>query len=495
MRRPTGLVLAVAAATAATAFAPLPADGPPADNPLDSPVVQLAAEVITSPNVEYLGTIPIDSPGVGGALVEEHGETGQRLFYVTGVKGMTVYDVSDPTLPLPIGFLPFYHAQNEDLSISADGTRAIISADGSIAVPVAPLTVGVHVVDVTDPTAPELVASIGQSNHTTECADPECNWLYGSSTGGIYDATRADEGIITRVEGRNYNEYTDTNGNQASAGGRHASNLDESGLVTTDSNPRLVLDPRPHTDPVTGEEYGYDNPEVLAVGFRSPTTDNRLQHNNFRPGSTEWVPRDPADPADAYDDTGLISGAPGPARTLDEGSLRPGELLIGNSETNLNPTCAMAGGLSTWDMRDFDKGRAPVQLDTFKPLNGTWADSNPAANGLGCSGHWFTVDGEYVTASWYEHGVRFFEIGLDTGAIEEVGFFQPIATQAGAAYWITDEVVYSVDYARGIDIVRFDREGERPSEDERVASWLANLGKVGQAAQTERYFCNVAFSD
>lgn len=489
MRRSTSLVLATVAATAATAFAPVTTS-----NPLDNEVVQLAAEVITSPNVEYVGTIPIDAPGVGGALVEEHGVTGQRLFVATGLKGLSVYDVSDPADPSLIGFLPFYHAQNEDLSISTDGTRAIISADGSIAVPVAPVNIGVHVIDLTDPADPQLLASIGESNHTAECADFDCNWIYGSSTAGIYDATRADEGIITRVEGRNYNEYTGENGGQATASGRHASNLDESGLVITDSNPRLVLDPRPHVGD-DGERYGYDNPEVLAVGFRNDRTDGRLQHNNFRPNATEWEPRDPTDPADAYDTDGLSRFNP-VTTTLPEGSLRDGELLVANSETNVNPTCNMAGAISTWDMRDFDKGRAPVQLDVFRPLNGDYAsDGNPAINALGCSGHWFGVDGNFVTASWYEHGVRFFDIGLDTGAIEEVGFFQPVATQAGAAHWITEEIVYSVDYARGIDIIRFDREGERPTEEERVASWMANLGVVGEHAAAERYFCSFAVTD
>lgn len=492
MRRSTGLALAAAAAMAATAFAPMPMD----TNPLDSPVVQLAAEVITSPNVEYLGTIPIDTPGVGGAVVEEHGVTGQRLFYITGAKGLTVYDIEDPTLPVPIGFLPFYHAQNEDLSISTDGTRAIISADGSIAVPVAPLTTGIHVVDVSDPTNPTMVATIKESNHTTECADEACNWLYGSSTAGIYDATRANEGIITRVEGRNYNEYINEQGNPASAGGRHASNLDASGLVTTDSNPRLVLDPRPTGEvDANGQPYGYDNPKVLAVGFRNDQTDGRLQHNNFRPRATEWVARDATNPDDAYSTDGLSRFNPADV-ILPEGSLRPGELLIGNAETNLNPTCNMAGGISTWDMRDYDKGRSPVQLNVFNPTRGTWLDGNPAANGLGCSGHWFSVqeDGT-TTASWYEHGVRFFDIGLDTGSIEEVGFFQPLATQAGAAYWITDEIVYSADYARGLDIVRFDKDGERPSEEERVNSWATNLGKLGEFSSAERYFCNLAITD
>jgi len=155
----------------------------------------------------------------------------------------------------------------------------------------------------------------------------------------------------------------------------------------------------------------------------------------------------------------------------------------------------MAGALSTWDLRDFDKGRAPVQLQTFRPVNGTWADGDPAVNALGCSGHWFTVRDQYVTASWYEHGVRFFEVGLDTGRIEEIGFFQPVATQAGAAIWIDDEHVYAVDYVRGIDILRFDRDGERPTEDARVASWLTNLGRVGVLAAEDRFACRLSTVD
>jgi hypothetical protein len=31
----------------------------------------------------------------------------------------------------------------------------------------------------------------------------------------------------------------------------------------------------------------------------------------------------------------------------------------------------------------------------------------------------------------------------------------PHGGSTGASYWITDEIVYSVDYARGIDILRF----------------------------------------
>jgi hypothetical protein len=445
----------------------------------------LGPGTLASPNVEYLGTIPLDAPGVGGA-VREHAVTGQTLFFTTGLKGLTIYDVADPAAPVLVGMLAFPHSQNEDVSVSDDGTRVVISADGALAVPIMPHSRGIHVVDTTDPTTPTLVASHPDSNHTTECADPDCEWLYGSTTGGIYDARRAHEGVIERTE-RDWNVLPDG----TVVGGRHALNLDEAGLLISDSNPRLVLDPRPHLGP-DGTVHGPHHPRLLAWGERDDDIDPRLQHNNWRPGALEWTPRRHNKRGPVGRDAYVEPDGPG---VLPPGSLRAGELLIANSESNLNPNCSMAGGLSTWDLRDFDKGRAPVELEVFRPVNGTWVDGDPALNALGCSGHWFTVRDQYVTASWYEHGVRFFEVGLDTGSIEEIGFFQPVATEAGAAIWIDDEHVYAVDYARGIDILRFDRDGERPSEGERVASWLASRDRVGVLSAEDRFACRLATVD
>ena len=191
---------------------------------------------IASDNVTYHGTIPIDSPGVGGEVV--HHADGRTYFYVTGLKGLSIYDVTeDPTAPVLTGVLTFPHAQNEDLKVSDDGTRAVISADGALLLPIFPTSAGIHIIDTSDPAAPELLGSTArsESNHTAECADPKCEWIYGSSTGGIYDAT--DPTNIKLVGQWN----VDRNG--VTVGGRHALNRDDSGLLISDSNPRLVLDP------------------------------------------------------------------------------------------------------------------------------------------------------------------------------------------------------------------------------------------------------------
>ncbi|MGH2711281.1 MAG: hypothetical protein ACRDH9_08780 [Actinomycetota bacterium] len=409
---------------------------------------------IRSENVLYLGTIP-ENPGIGGRVVKVGNQT---RFYMTGSQGLAIYDVTIPIAPILLGKLPLPHFQNEDVDVSDDGSRVIISVDtvGVSASPSGTFGNGIRIIDTTNPTLPTQVGFIGQSNHTTTCADPKCEWLYGSG-GGLYDAR--NPASIVRV------------GNAPTGG--HAFNRDASGLLVSDSNPRLVIDPR--QDPST--------PTVLASGSSKLNPDGLLQHNNVRPRAEQWVPREPTPPGEP----------PAP-----EFPLRPGELLIGNSESNVNPTCSNAGGLSTWSMVDFDKGAKLEQIEAFRPTNGTWADGNPAVNALGCSGHWFTVKGNQVAASWYEHGVKFFDVDPGTGHITQVGYYQPVVTEAGAAHWIGEfqglDIVYNVDYARGIDILAFDDSLPAPSDRELYESWEWNLRNYerrgpGPASSLERYFC------
>lgn len=498
MRR-LALILAVLAAMALTvpaqALDALSVLGAQAD--ADGQVVDLldlSADVITSDNVTYHGTIPIDSPGVGGEVVVRE-DLGKTFFYATGLKGLSIYDVTDPAVPLLVSTFPFPHAQNEDVRTNDDGTLVMIAADGSLLVPVSPVTTGITLIDVTNPLLPEIVASsndrvmgrgtaAGRAEHTAECAVADCSVIYGR-TGTIYTVD-FDKGTIAETN-RPWSTFRNPhNGKVITLGQIHALDRDESGLVIADSTPRLVLDPLgtfiPGSTPLA--------PGVVSVGELS-AADQRLQHNNRRPGALEWESRDLNDPADAVQYVQVTGRERSISVTDTRPVMRPGELLIGASESNLNPTCNNAGALTTWSMVNFDH-TAPMQpLEVFKPLSGTYLDGSPAANGLGCSAHWFTVDDGFVAASWYEHGVRFFDVG-NTGTIDEVGYFQPGVAESGAAYWVDDTYAYSVDYARGIDIVSLDRDAARPSQDELDRAWIANLGMVGSFATLERYNCRLA---
>jgi hypothetical protein len=463
--------------------------------PAASEYQDLGSAPIMSDNVTYHGTIPLDSPGVGGEVVVREDLGGRKFFYVTGLKGLSIYDVTNPAIPVLAGHLPFPHSQNEDLKVSDDGKTAVIAADRALAVPVNPVTTGITLIDTTDPALPQIVASsndrvmgrgtaAGIAEHTAECANGDCSVIYGR-TGRIYTVDRE----LGRVDPIGF--WNTGRGANTGSGTIHALNRDETGLVISDSNPRLVIDPG-----VIDETATPENPRVLAAGSRA-AQDNRLQHNNVRTDAAGWVPR-----AEGQDPIAVVAGEDFQVdpRSISVRNQRtflcPGELVIGNSESNINPFCSAAGGLSTWSIQNFDQpGITPIQqLEVFRPLNGTWADGSPAVNALGCSGHWFTENDGIVTASWYEHGVRFFDIDKRFGTIKEIGYFQPVATEAGAAYWVDDSFVYAVDYARGIDILSFDREAPRPSQQELDQSWLSNLDRTGTgaAASRERYFCDLA---
>ena len=83
--------------------------------------------------------------------------------------------------------------------------------------------------------------------------------------------------------------------------------------------------------------------------------------------------------------------------------------------------------------------------------------------------HWFQEhstfkNGGLVALSEYEDGVRFMQIHKD-GKIEEQGFFLPLGGSSSSPKWApSGDVVYSIDYDRGIDIMRWKGEHYLPKK-------------------------------
>lgn len=411
-----------------------------------------SAAVFTSPNVTWVGHLPIESPSVSGRVVH----VGEQIrFYTTGAKGLSIYDVTEPAEPALLGRLSLPHLQNEDVSVSADGSRVVIGADGALLVPLT-LGTGVHVIDTSDPTNPRKVGFLNSSEHTTSCADPACDWLYGAS-GATYDLR--DGGAPRKLAiGWQAHVAADVRLTQKA----HDLSRDAAGYVHVDSVPRVMLDPR--QDPSA--------PTVVVSGLVPGSKKLAYQHNSERPRADQWTAREEGDDATA---------------------LRPGELLIANGETNLVPRCNGGGGpIATWSLRNFDRGEPMEVLETFRPMaNGTYNDGNPAVNALGCSGHYFDERNGLLAAAWFEHGTRFIEVDPATGGLKEVGYFQPVSGSAGASYWIDDEYVYVTDYTRGIDILRFDRDEAPASESDLAQSWQrAAQAPRSALADMERYLCS-----
>ena len=424
-----------------------------------------AAEVgpggFRSANVTWVAHLPIDAPGTGGRVVQVGAQT---RFYVTGPKGLTIWDVTKPELPTPIGALALPHWENEDVAVSKDGSTVIVAHDGNFQL-MENEGFPTYVIDTSNPATPLLASIIDYGSHTITCADDACNILY-SSEGWTWDIT--DRAAPKRV----LPNWTDVLRDQGVVwkDSVHDLNRDAAGYVITDSTPRVMFDPRPNPA----------KPKLLTQGPVPSAARLAYQHNNIRIDADKWKPLRPSE------DTGVKK-------------FRPGELMLSNGETNFGPRCgAGSGPLASWSVRDWDKGVEMKPLDVYRPVNGTYENGNPAVNGMGCSGHWFTYRNGLVAAAWYDHGTRFFDVDKLTGKIIEIGFFQPVAGEASAAHWINDEYVYVVDYARGIDVLKIDRLAARPSQAQVTASWLGGLGGVKPAgAQSslgavERYRCGLA---
>ncbi len=416
----------------------------------------------TSDNVSWVAHLPGTEQGVSGRVIKV-GE--QTRFYTTGAKGLFIFDVTSPASPKQLGFLALPHVQNEDVSVSADGSRVVIGADGGLLVPLM-LGTGIHVIDTSNPTAPKKVGFHADSNHTASCADPACNFVYGSS-GNTYDLTDPAAPKKVTPGWKDFIASSASNKVVKLTQGAHDLSMDDSGLVSADTVPRVILDPR--TDPT--------RPQVVTTGAVPASKRLAYQHNSERPDALAWTPRDPLSPD--YNDA----------------TLRPGEMLIGNGETNLQARCngSTNGPIATWDMRNFDQGGTMAPLEVFRPMvNGNYMDSNPAINALGCSGHYFDERNGILAAAWFEHGVRFISVDKTNGKLQEVGWWQPVVTSAGAAYWIDDEYVYVTDYVRGVDILKFNRGVTPPAPEEAAPSWLAKVDAASaDLASREQYYCRL----
>jgi hypothetical protein len=435
-RRPLLALTAAAALAIATGVA--------VADPVSVPLTPLPTPSIASGNVTHVGTIPIEGVGVSMRTVK----VGKQVrAFVSGATGLSIYDATDPAKPALLGHLPIYNWENEDIAVSKDGSTAILTEFEA--------TFYLHVVDVSNPNLPLLKGTIPLSAaHTVECADPHCNYLFGAE-GETFDITdRANPKQLPDAQSW---------GTLTGAKNGHNVHQDAAGIWVSDTSPLVVFKENP-------------DPLHLKVLTRGKVTKNTAyQHNNIRPRADRYTPR-----------KGRSLGGP----------LRDGELLLGEGETNFKATCnSGSGAFSTWSMAGFDRGVPMKQIDVLRPVSGDYSNGDPAINGLGCSGHWFTQtdakDGAIlVAAAWYEHGTRFLKVDPRTGKIRQVGFFQPVRGSTSQAYWMPgSDYVWSIDYHSGIDILKFDQSAKAPTTAQIDASWLSKAHVTDSWSDIMRIVC------
>ena len=350
---------------------------------------------VTSDNVEHVDFFPFEAGTATGANFFNKGK--DRYMVITGWKTFSIYDITDPAAPAIVGTpVPFGFAfENED--VATNGSIMLFSES-------LPLD-RLHIWDIEDVTNPVEIAVLdGAGDHTTSCI-LKCKWSYGSD-GAISDLRDPANPKLMDEQWGDGADPPNSNG--------HDVTEFAPGLVMTSTNPIMILDAR--KDPV--------HPKHLAT---APPTEDGFVHSNLWPrGGTDKF---------------AISG---------------GETCCGGEQCGPDTSA----GITTWDTTGWKKVHSFKQADRWTAENGTITDGGVIASApFGCSSHWFTThstwkNGGLLAAGWYASGTRFLDVS-PKGKITQAGYFLPNGGSTSGAYWITDELVYSVDYARGIDILRY----------------------------------------
>lgn len=261
------------------------------------------------------------------------------------------------------------------------------------------LLIGANVIDVEDKSAPKIIGSHGANEHTISCV-LDCKWAYGAG-GAIVDLRDPTRPKLVGDWGA---------GMPAQSG--HDVTEVAPGHILTSTQPLMLLDAR--KDP--------RRPRLIAVG-EQPRNTNFIWHVH----GNHW-------PRGARDSFVLTSGESAGPRCEDSGA-----------------------AFIVWDARRWRKTRTFRIIDEYRPKNGLPTEGNSPVNHL-CS-HWFDPhprfeDGGLVAMGYYDHGVRFLDVS-PKGRIGEIGYFMRPGGAMSAAYWVTDEIVYAVDYHYGLDVLRF----------------------------------------
>ena len=349
----------------------------------------------SSDNIEWVTQVPFDGPTSTGANFIKDGK--QQYMVVTSWYNFSIYDITDPLAPQRISTVPFgFKFENED-----------VATNGEIMLFSETLPQGnLHIFDIEDKTNPVQIATVtGAGDHTTTCI-LDCKWAYGSE-GTITDLRNPAKPKLLKEKW--------TEGHPTTIGSTHDMTEVAPGLVLTSTDPMVLLDARKNPA----------KPEFLAQT-------EKYEANGLPFHSNQW-----------------------PRNMKERFVLAGGETCCGAEQCNED----QAASFMTWDTQGWKK------TGTFKLVDQWWAYQGTITNGggaasapFGCSPHWFTTqpgykNGGLVAVGWYNSGTRLLEID-SKGKIDEAGWFLPAGGGTSGAYFVTKDIIYSVDYQRGIDILR-----------------------------------------
>ena len=347
----------------------------------------------------------VTSETIGGVAVGAEA-VGDTYFIASWQTGLWSYDISNPKEPQQLDHLAIpQNNENEDLA--TNGEILLLSQFNRV-----DAMNRLTVVDVSDPTNMEVIATLpGAGGHTLTCLY-DCKWAYGSSN------KLASNGIIIDLRNPKKPKLVEPGWRKA-IGDTPAHDVTEvrPGLVVTSSTPMFVLDT---TNPA--------KPEVLT---KTDASNPHTGHNNI------W-PRAGKD-----------------------------RFLLSASEGVNNGRCEMYGeedgkSLQVWDTTNWRSGGFK-EAGIYTLTNGEGhPPADPGWGVQGCSAHWADEhpsfhNGGLVAMSAYSHGVRLLEVSSD-GKIKEVGWFLKDVHGAIDQQWITDRILYVVEDGGGIggfDVIEY----------------------------------------
>jgi hypothetical protein len=410
---------------------------------------------LSSSNVDLVATIPGTYIGMR--------RVGPRLI-ATGPDGLSIFDISVPELPRPLAVLPIAHFENED--VSADSRVAVISNDrekgsnGGL----------LYVVDVRDMSSPKLASVLSLAiagpddaergpGHIANCVDPgpdPCTTLWLTGGYRIWVVDLKDMAAPKLLGAFDSPASMGSTGfgtpGKLRTGATHDVERDRTGtLWVTGSGGafgyRLTSNPlKPQLLTGTGKE-----------GVR-PDVNDFILHNSRR--------------ASTNDNTLLVTE----------------EDYVDTSETPPGG-CRGQGKFQTWDVAGADRGRPMKLLNQWKTeVSGTpFISGNKAPVTANCSSHWFQERDGVAAVGWYEQGMRLLDVH-DPRKIKQVGYWLPPNAVTWGAYWIDDELVYTADVGRGIDILRVNHTpAAAPVVAPIRASWLGAAPPVDLVKPTTRW--------
>ena len=479
--------------------------------------------VVASSNVELLASIP-DISAISTAF-----DPTRPLMYVNTLDGVSVYDISIPSVPVPQGRVAMPHFENEAMAVGQrtepDGsvtTFVLVGLDVFASTPTDPANAlvesGQHVIviDVTDPLLPVVRGrtDTSSSTHTIQCVSTDCGTAY---TSGAYQ----DEGVFHAIDlsdldaPKEIAQLHNVVGCESGGYGAHQWDLDEKGYLWASSGCGTAA--YDVSDPL--------NPIPLAStnekGTESPYNDF-IMHNSFRPNADEMGADE--EPQGTGKGRGKKGGHAKPQvpPSAETASPDDGNVLLVTEEDYLDPSCKAEGTFSTWYIPYVDATQYAADNPEMLPTGGSiepldnWnseiLDSGQkTVAGALCSAHYFTYHEEagIVAQGWYQQGTRLLDV-RDPRDIKQIGYFFTGDTETWHAYWVPERnehgavtgkdtnIIYTNDVARGIDVLQVNLPDTAPEDTVPVRApilpqWLSGVGLVSSAPSDKfGYLCRLA---